>query len=89
MIGWTDLIIVVSISLVQAMLLTIRTDRLNALNYMILQIIFQQLYILHTGHFKRRIVSDCKTILFFKIKNRYRTKKSYTDFYKRYSIVLF
>ena len=30
-------------------LLAIRTDRLNALNYMILQIIFQQLYILHTG----------------------------------------
>ena len=36
-------------------LLAIRTDRLNILNYMILQIIFQQLYILHTRHFTRRI----------------------------------
>ena len=46
----------------------IRTDRLNPLNYVILQIIFQQLYILHTRHFKRRIVLVCivKNPLFYR-----------------------
>ena len=41
-------------------LLSIITDRLNTLNYMIIQIIFQQLYILHIRHFKQRIVLDEK-----------------------------
>ena len=41
-------------------LLSIITDRLNTLNYMIIQIIFRQLYILHIRHFKQRIVLDEK-----------------------------
>jgi len=37
-------------------LLSIKTDRFNTLNYTILKIILQQLFILYIRYFKRRIV---------------------------------